>query len=296
MTVHEYWYKGARIMSKVAIATDSTMYLPKEITSKYDIRVAPATVIFAEEEFKDGVDITPSEFYERLQDAKELPTTSQPSPAEVKEIFDDILYAGCDVLGIFVSSKLSGTISSANQALAMLPEAKIEIIDSLTTSMGGGWPIIMAAKAAQAGKSLAECKQIAEQALEKSGILFTVDTLEFLHKGGRIGGATRFLGTALQFKPVLELIEGRIEPIERVRTRVKALNRIMELAADRIGDKSPIYIGILHANDLETAKKLQKMTNDAFNPAESIITDVSPGVGVHVGPGTVGIAYLAGYK
>jgi DegV family protein with EDD domain len=283
-------------VSKVAIVIDSTTYLPAKYLEKYVIRVAPALVIWSGEEFEDGVDIQPKEFYTRLQSAKEMPTTSQPSPATMKALYEELIGQGYDVLGVFISHNLSGTVDSAEQAKAMMPEAKVEIVDTLTASMGAGWPILMAAQAAKKGASLAECKAIAENARDKTHTLFVVDTLEFLHRGGRIGGAQRFIGTALNFKPILEVQNGRIEPLERVRTSKKAVNRLIDVAEERVGGQQPVYLSVLHANAPEAAKELLKQAAARLNPVEKVLSDVSPAVGTHTGPGTLGIAVMAGYK
>lgn len=283
-------------MSKVALVTDSTTYLPKEYLDKYGIRVAPAVVIWSGEELMDGVDILPEEFYTRLQTAREMPGTSQATPAAMKEIFDELLAEGYDILGIFIAQKLSGMYASAIQAAAMLPNENIEVIDSVTASMGAGWPILKAAQAAAEGAGLAECKAIAEKALENVGIVLMVDTLKFLHRGGRIGGAQRFLGTALKLKPILELVNGEFVGLERVRTRRKALNRLVELLEERIGNRSPVHLAVLHANAQDVAQDLLEKTVARIKPVEAIITDVSPAVGAHMGPGTVGLAFMAGVE
>lgn len=283
-------------MSKVALVTDSTTYLPKEYLDKYGIRVSPAVVIWSGEELMDGVDILPEEFYTRLQTAREMPGTSQATPAAMKEIFDELLAEGYDILGIFIAQKLSGMYASAIQAVAMLPNENIEVIDSVTASMGAGWPILKAAQAAAEGAGLAECKAIAEKALENVGIVLMVDTLKFLHRGGRIGGAQRFLGTALKLKPILELVNGEFVGLERVRTRRKALNRLVELLEERIGNRSPVHLAVLHANAQDVAQDLLEKTVARIKPVEAIITDVSPAVGAHMGPGTVGLAFMAGVE
>ncbi len=281
--------------NKVAIVTDSTSYIPESWREKYNVRIAPAVVIWDGEELRDLFDIQPSDFYNRLSNSKTMPTTSQPSPAAVKAHYDELLGKGFDVLGIFVSSKLSGTLASAEQAKAMLPDANIMHVDTLSSSMGIGWPLKMAGEAALAGKSLAECHAIAEAARNHTGVILTVDTLEFLHRGGRIGGAARFLGTALNLKPVLDVQDGRIEPMERVRTRKKALARLAEVVVERIQGKENIRLAAIHANAEAEAKELLDMVSAHVKPAETLITAVSPAVGTHTGPGTVGIAYMAGY-
>ena len=281
--------------NKVALITDSTAYIPRDWIDKYGIKVAPSVVIWDGEELRDWYDITAEEFFNRLEKSSTLPTTSQPTPAYFKSIYDDLVAEGKDILGVHISHKLSGTFSSAEQAKAMLPEANIENVDTLSASMGEGWPLLMAVRATQDGKTLAECKKIVEDASKHTGILLTVNTLEFLHRGGRIGGAKRLLGSALNLKPLLQVVDGQIEPAENVRTRKKSLNRLAELAIERIGDQRPIYMAAIHANALEDAEMVLEQVSKQLPLKEQIVTNVAPTVGTHTGPGTVGIAYMAGY-
>lgn len=283
-------------MAKVGIVTDSTAYIPKELIAKFPILIAPAVVIWSGKEYHDGVDIQPSEFYTRLATAEELPTTSQPSPAVVKEKFEKMLTDGYDVLGIFVSEKLSGTLASARQAKEMLPDANIEIIDAQSASMGTGWAILAAAKAAEQGASLAECKAVVEKARENTDLVLMVDTLEFLQRGGRIGGAQAFIGTALNFKPILALEDGALEPVERVRTHKKAVLRLVSFVEERVGGRSPVYLAALHANAEDEARRVLDMAAELINPVQTVITDISPAVGAHTGPGTLGLAFMAGVE
>lgn len=277
--------------NKVAIVTDSTAYIPEELTKDFKIEIAPAVVIWDNEEFRDGVDIQPAEFYKRLQSASVMPTTSQPSPGAVKKIFDDLLAEGYDILGMTVSSKLSGTYSSFVQAKSMLPDANIELLDTQLVSMGMGWALIEAAEKGNSGGSILEMKQTAEDALKRSGLLLTVDTLEFLHRGGRIGGAQRYLGAALQLKPILEIQEGMLEGLDRVRTRRKALNRVVELVLEKVAGKSNFRIAIIHANADDEAEALLKLFDGKCDPTITTISKLSPAVGAQAGPGTLGVGY-----
>jgi DegV family protein with EDD domain len=178
----------------------------------------------------------------------------------------------------------------------MLTGANIENIDTLSASMGEGWPLLMAIQAAQEGKSLAECREVVKEACNYTGIILTVNTLEFLHRGGRIGGAQRLLGTALNFKPILEVNDGRIEPLERVRTRKKSLARLAELTIERVGDKRPVYMAAIHANAAQDAEQVLEVVAESLPLKARMVTSVAPTVGTHTGPGTVGIAYMAGYE
>jgi DegV family protein with EDD domain len=283
-------------MNKVAIVTDSTAYLPPTCLEQYNISVTPLSVIWGEQIYRDGVDIQPSEFYERIKTSKVMPTTSQVTPAAMLDIFQPLLQQGYDVLGVFISSKISGTVQSAIQAREMLDGAarRVAIADSLSTTMAMGWPVLTAARAAQAGENLSECHKIAENASKNSGVLFVVETLEFLRRGGRIGGASALLGTALNIKPVLEVRDGRIESVEKIRTKQKAIQRMIELVTERIGGRTPVRVAVTHANSEADASSLLKQASAHFNPVETILSPLSPVIGTHAGPGTVALNYMVG--
>jgi DegV family protein with EDD domain len=283
-------------MSKVAVVTDSTAYLPAEELSKNGITVTPQVLIWGEETFQDGIDILPDQFYSRLANAKVMPTTSQVAIVTMKETFEKLIEAGYDVLGIFISSSLSGTIQSAIQGREMLPKAasKIEIVDSRSTSMAMGFQALAAARAAKSGATLSECKQLAEEAIKHTGVYFVVDTLEFLRRGGRIGGAQALLGTALNIKPVLTLLDGKIESVDKVRTKSKAIERLVELIVTDIGGRTPVRLATLHANAESEARTVLEKAAKLLNPVEKVLSSVSPVIGTHAGPGTIGLAYMAG--
>lgn len=280
-------------MSKFAIVTDSTSYLPKEFIQKHNISITPLVLIWGDEMFQDGVDIQPAEFYSRLKTAKVMPTTSQATPATMHSVFQGLVDQGFDVLGMFISSKLSGTMQSAIQAKEMMGSAseKVTLVDSQSTSIALGFQVLAAARAKEAGASFQECVALAEKAHEKTGIYFAVDTLEFLHRGGRIGGAQRFIGSALNLKPILAVKEGKVEGVERIRTKSKAHDRILELVADQVKGKSNVRIAALHANASEDAKSLLDRAANEIKPVETILSELSPVVGTHTGPGTIGLAF-----
>ena len=282
-------------MSKIALVTDSTVSMPQELVDKYGIIVAPQVLIWGNETLEDGVDISPSQFYTRLAKASVMPSTSQVTVAKFLEIYQPLLDQDYQILTILVSTKLSGTVNSAVQAKAMLPAgAPIEIIDSNSVAMAMGFHLLTVARAIKQGANLADCVTLAQKATEHTGIFFAVDTLEFLHRGGRIGGATRFLGTLLNFKPILELRDGRVEPAERVRTRRKSLSRIVELAVEQIGTRTPIRLASLHANAPEDAKIVLDEASQKLNPLETYLSEVSPVIGANAGPAVIGLVYMAG--
>jgi DegV family protein with EDD domain len=283
-------------MSKVALVTDSTAYLPSNLLKAHNITVVPQVLIWGDETFHDGVDILPDEFYRRLSTAKVMPTTSQVAIVTMKDTFEKLLAAGYDVLGVFISSKLSGTMQSAIQAKEMLSKAadKIAIVDSLSTAMAMGFHVLAAARAAESGAGLAECKKLAEEAQKHTGVYFVVDTLEFLRRGGRIGGAQALLGSALNIKPILMLEDGKIESVEKIRTRGKALDRLVEVVVEKASGQTPVRLATLHANSEADAQSVLVAAAGKLNPVEKFLTSVSPVIGTHAGPGTVGLAYMTG--
>ena len=283
-------------MSKVAIVTDSTSYIPRELREKYPITIVPQVVIWEGQTYEDDVTITPEQFYTRLRTAKVMPSTSQVSVVNMHKAFSTLLDQGYDVLGMFLSEKLSGTFQSAVLGREQLTSGKekVELVDTQTTAMALGFQALAVARAAVDGASLADCKALAEKARNYTGVYLTVETLEFLHRGGRIGGAQRFLGTALNLKPILAVEGGRVEAVERVRTRSKALDRVVEIVAEKCAGKTPVRMATLHADSPADAKILLDKITRLVNPVESVFASVSPAVGANAGPGTVGLAYMAG--
>ena len=255
-------------------------------------------MIWGEQVSLDGVDIQPGEFYNRLADSKVMPTTSQATPAAMLSTFQSLLEQGYEVLGVFVSSKISGTFQSALQARDMIAGAaqKISVVDSLATTMALGWPVLTAARAAQAGESLAECQKIAEHACKNSGVLFVVETLEFLRRGGRVSGTQAMTGTILNIKPILELRDGKIESVEKIRTRQKAIQHMIDLAGERINGRTPVRIAVTHANSEADAASLLALAQKQFDPIETVISPLSPVIGTHAGPGTLALNYMCGLE
>lgn len=282
-------------MSKIAIVTDSTAYLPEEIISTYHINVVPLVVIWGEETFLDNVEMGPEEFYKRLSTAAQMPSTSQPTILAFYDVFKKLHAEGYDILTIVISSALSGTLDSAFQAKKMLPDVNIALVDSQSTSLPMAFMVLAAARAAKTGMPLEECVKVVETVRDHTQVFFALDTLEFLHRGGRIGGASRFLGTALKLKPILILEDGKIEALEKVRTSKRAHERLIELVEAEVSNKSPInFLGVVHAAAEETAQELLKVIEQKFEPDELMFATLSPVLGTHTGPGTIGIAYVAG--
>ncbi|MBT3337769.1 MAG: DegV family protein [Anaerolineae bacterium] len=281
---------------KVAIVTDSTAYIPDALVEEHNLTVLPLEVIWGEETYKDGIDILPQEFYTRLQTAKVMPSTSQVTIPGMQAAFERLVAEDYDVLGVFLSNKLSGTINSAVQGKAAMQSGQehIHIFDSETTAMAMGFQALTVARAAQDGATIADCLALAEKVRDNTGLYFAVDTLEFLHRGGRIGGAKRLIGSAMKVKPILSIQDGSVASIESVRTKRKAHARVLDIIAEEIGDRGPISIATLQANALEDASALVALAQERLDIKEVVLSQVSPVIGTHVGPGTVGLAYMAG--
>lgn len=281
-------------MNPVAIVTDSTTNLPEALLTQYHIQVIPLFVIWEDQSLLDGVDITPEEFYLRLEKSETLPSTSQPSVAAFQTVFEKLLGEGKDVLAVLISSGISGTVHSAEQARVQLETDRIEVVDSQTAAMATGLHLLAAARRADQGGTLAECAAAARQAQQHTDVVFVVDTLEFLHKGGRIGGAKRFLGSMLNIKPILEMHEGKIEPVDQVRTQQRALEAMISLIEDRAADQLPLRMAVIHSNVPERAVDLQAEVQQRFSPDELFLSELSPVIGTHVGPGTLALACMHG--
>jgi len=281
-------------MANVIILTDSTAYIPTEITNQLPISVIPLTLILDGKTYFDGVDIMPDEFYQLLLTSSSMPQTSQVTVSQYEQRFAKLIDEGYEILNLGISSGISSSYQSACQAQKSFPGKPIEIMDTKLVSMALGFQVLAAARAAKDGASLADCKVIAQNTYPKIGVYFTVDSLKFLAAGGRINSAKRLLGTALNIKPILEIRDGKIELVESVISKKKALNRMVNLVEKGIDGRKPIRVSVFHALDHKAALVLQDELEKRFHPEENILSFVSPVVGAHVGPGTISIAFMAG--
>ena len=280
-------------MNRVAIVTDSTTAIPPAIANEQNLTIVPLSVNWDGESFLDGIDITTDSFYSRLKKSKTLPTTSQPSAGAFSEVYKKLLDEGYDILTVVISSKISGTWDSAIQGAEGLPKDRLIVLNSLQASMPLAIIALLTSDAALKGASLLECKNIAVDISERIQTLFVVDTLEYLHKGGRIGAAARFLGTALNLKPILKLQNGAIQPLEKVRTFKKAISRVFEIAEVDLGKQGRIdYLGVLSADSPKLSEEITSTARQRFKVKNEFISEISPVIGVHVGPGAVGLVYL----
>ena len=271
----------------VSIVTDSTADLPPELVSELGVTVVPLNVHFGEETLRDGVDIQPDEFYQRLTSSSIFPTTSQPAPGAFLEVYSRLTEQGGEVVSIHISSKLSRTLNSAEVAKAQLPVgATVELVDTLQASMGIGLVVMATARAALVGASLAQVVEVARRTAQEVQLFFLVDTLKYLEKGGRIGKAQALLGTLLSIKPILKVADGEVHPLERIRTRSKALERLYQLASEC----APLVsAAVLHSTTPEEAARLKEHLKSLAGD-EVVVGRIGPVVGTHAGPGTIGFA------
>ncbi len=277
-------------MSKTAIITDSTAYLPPSFVKDNEITVIPLSLHWDGTDYRDGVNITPSQFYNMLSKSKTIPLTSQPTYGEFEVIIKELAKTNDAIIAILISSGISGTVDSALMAQKHLPDIPLHIVDSKSTSAGLALVIKAMVSARSKGLNPAEMFSLANRIIENLSVFFVVDTLEYLYKGGRIGGASRFLGGALDIKPILYLTpEGKIDALEKVRTKKKALQRLMNLAVEKAAGKKA-QVGVIHAQAPADAEAVARELGSRINCADLEISELSPVIGTHVGPGTLGIA------
>jgi DegV family protein with EDD domain len=280
-------------MEKTVVVTDSSAHIPASVLEGLHVPVIPVWLLWDEDRLRDGVDIDPPTFYHRLETSKTLPSSSQPSAGEFVAFYRQVAAEADVIVSVLVSSELSGTIASAQAARAQLPDLDIRIVDSRTSSMGAGLIVRAAAQAAAVGASADEVVAVAQEMRDRVHLLFVVDTLEFLHRGGRISGAKRVLGTALRIKPILHIQEGRIVSLTQARTKRKALARILDIAEERLGGRPMAEAAIVDINSPEVADVVAGQVAERFAPSVLHRSGVSPVVGMHVGPGAIGLVFYA---
>ena len=274
----------------VRVVTDSTADLPAELVAELGITVIPLQVIFGSESFRDGVDLTAEEFFERLPQEKELPTTSQPSVGEFQQAYEALAENTDRVLSIHLSAGFSGTVGAAQQAADTLAgRCQIEVIDSGTVSMAMGFAVIAAARAAQDGDDLDTCTRIARSVLGRQRLAVALDTLEYLRRGGRIGRATAFLGSLLRLKPILTIRDGGAFPLSRVRTRKKALNELLRVCLE---PGAIVEATVMYTTDPTDATYLIDEIKQRHPGIPVHEGRIGPVIGVHAGPGLIGLAVV----
>ncbi len=283
-------------MKKVAIVTDSVCCLPPELVARHSIRVVPLLISFRGMTHRDGVDITPTEVYQIMRRDEDLPTTSIPSPGDFVKAYTEVSRHAESILCITLTSLQSKMYEAATVAKEMaaesLPETTIEVLDSRAVAGALGFIVLEAARAADQGASLDEVRAVAQKMMGRVNALFMVDTLHFLARTGRIGRAAAWAGAVLNVKPVVEhsTAVGETAPFARPRSKAKAVELMLQTMAERVGNSS-VHVLVHHADELEEGEKLKSEIGQRFKCAELYLTEFTPAMGVHAGPGVLAVTF-----
>lgn len=274
----------------VKIVTDSVADLPSQVAKELDITVVPILVRWGEELYRDGIDLTAEQFYERLKRSKIPPSTSVPSPSTFAEAYDKLAEEADEILAIIVTSRLTGTYNVALQSIGLMKrKCRVEVIDSKCATMGEGFVVMKAAQSAQAGASLDEVMEVTRKTIPRVDFLSTFDTLEYLKRGGRIGKAQAFLGSILKVNPLITLRDGVVEPVGRTRSRAKAIDRLCEFAMSYSHIEE---IAIEEATTPNEADRIAERLSAKFPKERIYRSKPSPVIGAHTGPGFLLVAVL----
>ncbi|MGI5916572.1 MAG: DegV family protein [Anaerolineae bacterium] len=280
----------------IALIGDSACDLPDDLLMHYEIALVPTYVVWGDEQLRDRIDITAEQFYRRLTEDQTLPTTAQPAPEAYVSVYRQAIEAGArEIVVIALSSALSGTIQSARLAAEMV-DVPVHIVDSKGPTMTEGWQLLAAARAREKGADAAGMVAAAEAARAGMVQCVVLDTLEYLHRGGRIGGASAFVGALLNIKPLVYIDheKGTVEAGERVRTRKRSIEALYQLFFRQLDtSRRTLHIAVLHGNARSEAEDLAERIRQEYAPTELLITTTSPVLGVHTGPGALA---LCGYS
>ncbi|MGE5585373.1 MAG: DegV family protein [Bacillota bacterium] len=279
-------------MGRIAVVTDSTADLPSHMYGEHEITVVPLLVHFGDEVYRDGVDLTSEEFYAKLRASRVLPRTSQPSPHDFQVVYEDLASRFDGIVSVHLSSKLSGTYQSAKIAADMLRGRPVRVIDGKLASIPTGLLALEAARMAKAGAGIDDIVARVERLVGEMKVFFTVDTLEYLEKNGRIGKAAAFLGTLLSIRPLLWMDDGEVAPYEKVRgSRQKILARLIAVARDHAPADRKVRVGIVHAASPDETSLFRGAVEREFACEEILVSTVGPVIGSHTGPGTIAFAF-----
>lgn len=285
-------------MRKVSIVTDSTACIPEELVAKYDICVVPLMIIFEGKSYRDGVDMSPGEVYRIMRRRQNLPTTSTPSAGDFLGAYRRSSEKAESILCITLTSRQSKIYDTAllakELAKDVIPNTAIEVIDSRAVGGALGLIVLETARAASRGADLAQAAEVARGMMPRVNFIAMLDTLFYLARTGRTGRASAWAGSLLNIKPIVghDTSVGETMPVARPRTKAKAVSRLVEIMAERVGD-SPVHVIVHHADELEGGEKLKAEIASRFDCVELHLTEFTPGMGVHAGPGVLGITFYA---
>ena len=284
-------------MNKVVVVTDSVSCLPRELVEKYGIRIVPISIIIDGKPYRDGIDITPSEVYKIVRENKTLPTTTSPSPGDFLSVYREIHRENASgIVCVTICSEISMMYDSAVQAKQMaeeeMPGIVINVIDSRTAGGAEGFIALAAAEAAASGQDMARVCDAAEKMKPRVNMIAVLDTLEYLARAGRIPRAASWVTSMLKIKPILTFSQGGIKPLERARTKPKAVQRLIDIMKERMNSK-PVRVNVMHANVPEEAEALRQRVEAEFNCIELFVADFAPTMGVQAGPGVLALAFYS---
>lgn len=281
-------------MGKIAVVTDSAACLPPALVQELDIHLVPFELVWDGVAYRDGVDITPTEFYRRFRTAESYPLTSQPALGDFAKLYAQLAAEYDGIVSIHVSAEMTGTIYSAQLAAEQIDRVPIRVLDSHTATMAEGFIVLAAARAAQAGASLDEVVAAAEDVARRVDFFATLKTLEHIHRGGRLGEAAVLLGSQLRIVPILNLRRGRVSVVGIARSWGKALKQIVEMTVERLRGKTELHGAVFHADALTDAEWLRDQLLTCCQFDEFYVTEFTPVMGAHTGPDVVGVAFYAG--
>jgi DegV family protein with EDD domain len=277
-------------MRKVIVVTDSSATVPEKLAQELDIRVVPIVLALDGHTFRDGVDITSSDVYRWLRESPYLPTTSAPSIGDFLRVYAAASQEAAGILSIHPPAVLSGTYNTALTASKLVDGVPIRVIDCSSAAIGQGFVVLEAARAAASGAGLEEVVAHAQEVGTRVNLLATIDTLEYLQRGGRIGRAAALAGAMLRIKPVLCLANGQVDVFAKPRTQAKAVRVMLEQMEEQV-DGDPIHAAILHADVPQEAEALRQEVAERFNCAELFVSELTPVMGAHTGPGVLGVVF-----
>jgi len=282
-------------MSLVGVLTDSCASIPEALIERYNIKVVPYYIHRGVETLRDLVDVQREEFFRWLPTAAKLPTTASPGPGDYLQAFREMAQRTREIVSVHMTSLGSGAYQAAvaarDMAREVLPELHIEVIDSRNVSLCQGWMVIEAARAALEGGSFEGVIERVRQLIPKTRMIQTADTLRYLYMGGRIGKAKHLVGSLLRIKPLIGMEDGVIVPLGTARSRSKAYQRIAEMMEEAAGHLGQVKVALVHAAALQELEELRYIVEERLTCVETLIAELSPALGVHTGPGTVGVCY-----